>query len=367
MPTGHLIGMNDWNLDGQDVGKNVANCQLFKQHLRPLSQSLIPAVAHVAPLPLAVMLAAPTHPISSFFAYSCSTVEVHILSLTGPEMKASIVQPEWVSLLYVNSGQINLTQSGRSLHCAPGCWLLVPTQTTQWQSSDFDVVCVLISWAQLDKVIGLVTVTSNVLDAHAVVPPDHGCFLLPRTRLGALMLTALNRGLQSMSDLLDGDRSLVGLLGLEEYLCRLVGLLIAPSLREPSPASGSSPEDPSVDPAWEALLAYIEAHLDQPLSLTLLQAQSNYSKRAIQYYFRRQLGCTATQWIRARRLDQAQALLRNPSRDVNVGSIAQACGYRSMSLFSIEFQQRFHIKPSVLLRQSRQGQAGDDDAKPSNG
>jgi hypothetical protein len=24
-----------------------------------------------------------------------------------------------------------------------------------------------------------------------------------------------------------------------------------------------------------------------------------------------------------------------------------------MSLFSIEFQQRFHVKPSVLLRQSR--------------
>jgi AraC-like DNA-binding protein len=36
-----------------------------------------------------------------------------------------------------------------------------------------------------------------------------------------------------------------------------------------------------------------------------------------------------------------------------VASIAQVCGYRSMSLFSIEFQQRFHIKPSVLLRQSR--------------
>jgi AraC-like DNA-binding protein len=36
-----------------------------------------------------------------------------------------------------------------------------------------------------------------------------------------------------------------------------------------------------------------------------------------------------------------------------VTSIANACGYRSVSLFSIEFQKRFHIKPSVLLRENQ--------------
>ena len=36
-----------------------------------------------------------------------------------------------------------------------------------------------------------------------------------------------------------------------------------------------------------------------------------------------------------------------------VSSIAQACGYHAMGLFSIDFQQRFHVKPSVLLREAR--------------
>lgn len=358
--------MSDWDQDGQDISENPADCHPFRQYLRPLLHGSIPAVAHVAPLPLAAMLARPNHPKTQFFAYSCSTVEAHILSLTGPQTEAYFLQPEWISLLYVTSGVINLIQAGQSVHCATGGWLLVPTQTTQWHSSDFGVVCLLISRAQLDKVFSLIQAGANDPDGTASLPTDHGCLTLPRTRLGASILTALNRGLQSVSDLLDGDRNLVGLVGLEEYLCRLVGLLIAPSLREPCSESTSLLIDPAIDPAWDALLAYIEAHLDQPLSLSQLQIQSNYSKRAIQYHFRRQLGCTATQWIRARRLDQAQVLLSNPDINDSVASIAQACGYRSMSLFSIEFQQRFHIKPSILLRQSRQRQTVDTSADRPN-
>lgn len=33
-------------------------------------------------------------------------------------------------------------------------------------------------------------------------------------------------------------------------------------------------------------------------------------------------------------------------------SIALACGYRSLNLFTVDFQQRFHVKPSELLRES---------------
>jgi AraC-like DNA-binding protein len=351
--------MSYWDHLDQGSFESSAEFHPFSHYLAPLSQCSIPAVAYAAPLPLAAMLASPNHPKSLFFAYACSTVEAHILSLTGPETKAMLLQPEWISLLYVTSGVVSLIQAGQTLRCGAGGWLLVPTHPTQWHSSDFGVVCVLISWAQLDRMLTLNKAGCGDSDGHAVLPTDHGCLELPLTRLGASMLTALQRGLLSMSDLLDGDRSLVGLLGLEDYLCRLVGLLVAPSLRKPSSASASLLKDQAIDPAWDALLAYIEAHLDQPLSLMQLQNQSNYSKRAIQYHFRRQLGCTATQWIRARRLDQAQALLSNPSCSDSVASIAQASGYRSMSLFSIEFQQRFHIKPSLLLRQSRQSRAAD--------
>jgi transcriptional regulator GlxA family with amidase domain len=105
--------------------------------------------------------------------------------------------------------------------------------------------------------------------------------------------------------------------------------------------------------AFDRLIVYIRDNLDQPLNLTLLEKRSSYSRRALQYAFKERLGCTATQWIRAQRLDLAHQLLRNPAPGDTVASIAQASGYRSMGLFSIEFQQRFHIKPSQLLREAR--------------
>ena len=68
--------------------------------------------------------------------------------------------------------------------------------------------------------------------------------------------------------------------------------------------------------------------------------------------------------IRIQRLDLAHRLLHNPQPDHSVGQIAKACGYRSLSLFSVEFRQRFHVRPSDLLRDARQRQAAAE-ADPS--
>lgn len=132
-------------------------------------------------------------------------------------------------------------------------------------------------------------------------------------------------------------------------------------------ATDMDAEQPFDRDAFEALIAYINANLDQPLNLTLLQNHIHYSRRALQYAFRQRLGCTATQWIRGQRLDKARRLLGYAAQGESVASIAQACGYRSMSLFSIEFQQRFHIKPSVLLREARSssGHADMERTEPS--
>jgi transcriptional regulator GlxA family with amidase domain len=102
------------------------------------------------------------------------------------------------------------------------------------------------------------------------------------------------------------------------------------------------------------LIAFIQANLDQPLNLAILENYTHYSKRALQYAFRQRLGCTVSQWIRSQRLDLAYQCLQQAETRDSVTSIALRCGYRSISLFSIDFQQRFHIKPSHLLRQGRQ-------------
>jgi len=149
------------------------------------------------------------------------------------------------------------------------------------------------------------------------------------------------------------DSTLLERLAIGDQVLRLLAVIIDAT------ASGSPDTDtrqPSVsdekDP-FDDLISYISSNLDQPLNLTVLANQSHYSRRTLQYAFRNRLGCTATQWIRSQRLDLAWQLLQAAGSEDNVTRIAQACGYRSLSLFSIEFQQRFHIKPSVMLRNTR--------------
>ena len=82
-------------------------------------------------------------------------------------------------------------------------------------------------------------------------------------------------------------------------------------------------------------------------------AVEGYSRRALQYAFAVRMGCTATKWIKMQRLDRARQRLERPKPNDTVGNIARECGYRSLGLFSVDFQQRFHVKPSQLLRESR--------------
>jgi AraC-like DNA-binding protein len=105
--------------------------------------------------------------------------------------------------------------------------------------------------------------------------------------------------------------------------------------------------------AMEELTTYMKDHLSESLNLTILERYSHYSRRSLQYAFRQRFGCTITQWIRSQRLDQAYKRLLGGDANDSVTSIANACGYRSVSLFSIEFQKRFHVKPSVLLRENQ--------------
>lgn len=149
-------------------------------------------------------------------------------------------------------------------------------------------------------------------------------------------------------------------LRLDDQIHRLLAAMLIPELREDEPLHRLRRRDQEGRDCFDDLLEWIRHNLDQPLTLTHLEQRSHYSRRALQYAFRLRLGCTASQWIRQQRLDQARQRLQNPSPTDTVGAIAQACGYRSMSLFSVEFQQRFHVKPSQLLREARAAASGPD-------
>ncbi len=167
-------------------------------------------------------------------------------------------------------------------------------------------------------------------------------------------LQAMLRQEMTIADqLADCSQALVDRLQLDDQIYRLMAALLLPELRLESPLDRLTQKAKQGRDAFDELIDFIKGNLSMPLNLTMLESQSHYSRRSLQYAFQERLGCTPIQWIRKQRLDLARQHLQNPAPGDTVASIATLYGYRSLSLFSVDFQQRFHVKPSQLLRESR--------------
>ncbi|MFN5464496.1 MAG: helix-turn-helix transcriptional regulator [Cyanobacteriota bacterium] len=167
------------------------------------------------------------------------------------------------------------------------------------------------------------------------------------------MLTTLQHLLHVTSEIEMRQPILLTRLGISNQLTLLTALLASPNLNTPLVTEQKEPKEGGVEEVIDELTDYMLTHLSEPLSLSVLEKHSHYSRRSLQYAFRDKYGCTITQWIRSQRLDHAYQALKAGTPGQTVSSIAHACGYRSVSLFSIEFQNRFHIKPSVMLREHK--------------
>lgn len=145
------------------------------------------------------------------------------------------------------------------------------------------------------------------------------------------------------------------LLELDRPILRLVVLLLCgeqiDAARQGSPLSSGHRQQ-----VFDDLLAWIEAHLDQPIQLQDLVQQSGYSQRSLRNFFRERCGCGPVQWIRGQRLRNARQRLLNPQPHDTVSGIASAMGYGHPSQFSRDFHQVFGCPPSALLREGRRSQ-----------
>jgi len=323
----------------------------FAGQLRPLKDVVLVAALRQAPLPLLHSLSHDSLAAASK-AIHLDCQSVHVIALSGPAITSSLVARQWLCLIHVESGEVDLMHAQHSCFCSAGDWLLVPGCAAVWKSSAFSVVCVMVS-PQL---------ITRILQQSGAEPEGSTGLHRPdwprKIQLGlqdieSIVITMVQALLHTTGQLHRSHPELIERLAVGEQLCRLLAVLICPKIARQLDADPKHLAERHEGDLFAELLDYIKAHLDQPLNLTMLANQSHYSRRALQYAFRDRLGCTPTQWIRSQRLDLAhQHLLRAQPGDT-VTRIAQDCGYRSLSLFSIEFQQRFHVKRSVLLRRSR--------------
>jgi AraC-like DNA-binding protein len=290
--------------------------------------------------------------------FQLSLPDVDLIALEGPSCREQLQQNRSTAVIFVAEGEVCIEQKDASWCGSSGECLIVQGDRLHWSSTDFSIVCLMFPEQQQDL---------RIQQLHRQlplppVPPPVAC--LPaccQSKDGkdvASLIRALHLLLCIISDLHTSCPLLLPHLRMGDQLGTLTAMLALPELRQASTGLATNHASIKNHSILANLLDYIDSHLADHLSLDVLEVQSHYSRRTLQYAFRAQYGCTVTQWIRSRRLDLAHRRLSLGAAGDTVGDIARACGYHSMSLFSIEFQQRFHIKPSVLLREARVSKTG---------
>jgi len=105
----------------------------------------------------------------------------------------------------------------------------------------------------------------------------------------------------------------------------------------------------------DRLADYIEAMLDQPLSLGQLAGLADLSEYHLARMFRISFGMAPYAWIAARRIDRARQLLANSAQPLQW--IAAACGYADASHFSHRFRGAVGAAPARYRKIMQDGHA----------
>lgn len=113
-------------------------------------------------------------------------------------------------------------------------------------------------------------------------------------------------------------------------------------LEEPA----SSPDSQVID----GVIAYIENHLSENLSLDHLSRRFYLSKFHLSRLFRQSLGISIHQYILKKRLKAASAGLLT-SEDLS--GLAQSCGFSDYSAFYRAFKKEYGVAPAVYREQIR--------------
>ena len=92
------------------------------------------------------------------------------------------------------------------------------------------------------------------------------------------------------------------------------------------------------------MVAFIEGHYDEPLTLRQIAAIGDVSVREAQRGFKEVIGESPVDYLTSHRLLVAARQLK--ATDLPVGSIAHGCGFGSQSYFARRFRERYGCTPS---------------------
>jgi AraC family transcriptional regulator len=113
--------------------------------------------------------------------------------------------------------------------------------------------------------------------------------------------------------------------------------------------TSSAPGTGALSP-WQRdrLIEYVEANLSTGIGLPDLAALSGYSADHFSRLFKRCFGQPPYQYVLARRVERAKAMLKDQSRPI--ANIAAACGFATQAHLNSAFKQRTGVTPGVYRR-----------------
>ena len=88
---------------------------------------------------------------------------------------------------------------------------------------------------------------------------------------------------------------------------------------------------------------YMEAHLDESLTIPALSRRACLSATTFKEAFRQLYGLPVHTWLRKRRMERAAELLHTSG--LSLETVAQAVGYSSVSQFAAAFRQQYGVTP----------------------
>lgn len=203
---------------------------------------------------------------------------------------------------------------------------------------------------------GILIETALTMAGPEGLPPDRlSVFQQPQLlRLhdpnGAHLINGIYAQLLAMHHLCGPVGSDLSALRLDDVLVRMTVLMLLPELRRMDPLPNAPVASAAAKAKLEALVDWIETHLETAISLSDLENQVHWSRRSLQYAFRDAYGCSPMQWVRRRRLHRAMQRLTNPLPGDNVASIGRSFGFPSAVAFSREFRRHYDCTPSSVFR-----------------
>lgn len=202
----------------------------------------------------------------------------------------------------------------------------------------------------------LLRVSRVALEAHAEqlaeAPLQRPIVFTPRMNIASGYTGCLARAIQSvLSDTEGGAPSVRRPKMIRAVRDTILAWLLVGQANNNADRFEASPR--AEDRAVRCAEDYIDAHLDDLISMPDLARVANVSVRTLQSAFKRHRGVSPLLFLKERRLSRARDLLLAGAAGVRVTDVALQCGFNHLGQFSVDYRRRFGEKPVDTLRKHR--------------